>query len=59
MNSDVAPGTQQVIDGRLRVYHDGYWIKAYRVPADTLVAMEATNVSDARRLQSLTVGRRR
>ncbi len=24
-----------------RVYYDGYWIKAYEVPADTLLAREA------------------
>ena len=29
---------ERVIDGRLRVYHDGYWIKAYDVPANTLLA---------------------
>lgn len=29
---------ERVIDGRLRVYYDGYWIKAYDVPANTLLA---------------------
>jgi hypothetical protein len=38
MSSDIARGTQQVIQGRLRVYYDGYWVKAYTVPADTLIA---------------------
>jgi hypothetical protein len=27
-----------MIDGRLRVFYDGYWIKAYDPPADTLLA---------------------
>lgn len=29
-------GEKREIDGRLRVYYYGYWIKAYEVPADTL-----------------------
>jgi hypothetical protein len=33
-----AQGEERVIDGRVRVYYDGYWIKAYEVPADTLFA---------------------
>src|SRR5436190_1008400 len=36
MNSEIPNGTERSIDGRLRVYYDGYWIKAYPVPADTL-----------------------
>lgn len=36
---DVIPlGKKQVIDGQLRVYYHGYWVKAYEVPADTLLA---------------------
>lgn len=31
-----ADGTEKVIRGRLRVYYDGYWIKAYPTPSDTL-----------------------
>jgi hypothetical protein len=38
MSSEIATGTKKVIDGRLRVYYDGYWIKAYDAPADTLLA---------------------
>jgi hypothetical protein len=38
MTQEPAPGTERVIDGRLRVYYDGYWIKAYDVPANTLLA---------------------
>jgi hypothetical protein len=37
MEEDIETGTERVIDGRLRVYCDGYWIKAYPVPADTLL----------------------
>jgi hypothetical protein len=32
----IAHGTQQLINGRLRVYYHGYWIKAYPAPEDTL-----------------------
>lgn len=35
---ETTQGEERVIDGRLRVYYDGYWIKAYAVPADTLLA---------------------
>ncbi len=31
-----ALGEKREIDGRVRVYYYGYWIKAYEVPADTL-----------------------
>jgi hypothetical protein len=34
---EISWGTERVIDGRLRVYYDGYWIKAYAPPADTLL----------------------
>src|SRR5512142_1128237 len=37
MEEQIETGTERVIDGRLRVYYDGYWIKAYPVPADTLL----------------------
>ena len=37
MDSKISNGTERTIDGRLRVYYDGYWIKAYAVPADTLL----------------------
>ncbi len=35
---EITQGQERVIDGRPRVYYDGYWIKAYEVPADTLFA---------------------
>lgn len=31
-----ADGTERLIGGRLRVYYDGYWIKSYPTPSDTL-----------------------
>ena len=37
-DTPIAHGTQQVINGRLRVYYHGYWIKAYPAPEDTLSA---------------------
>jgi hypothetical protein len=38
MESSVPIGTKRVIDGRLRVFYFGYWVKAYDAPADSLVA---------------------
>jgi len=35
---EIPQGEQRVIDGQVRVYYDGYWIKKYDVPADTLLA---------------------
>jgi hypothetical protein len=34
----IAIGSERIIDGQRRVYCDGYWVKAYDVPADTLMA---------------------
>lgn len=34
---EIPQGEERVIDGVVRVYYDGYWIKAYAVPADTLL----------------------
>src|SRR3954470_6957490 len=36
MEEEIEVGSERVIEGRQRVYYDGYWIKAYPVPADTL-----------------------
>ncbi|HYQ01290.1 MAG TPA: hypothetical protein VER96_21610 [Polyangiaceae bacterium] len=35
---EIPQGEQRLIDGQLRVYYDGYWIKKYDAPADTLLA---------------------
>ena len=36
MTEPIPDGTERIIDGRCRVYFDGYWIKAYPMPSDTL-----------------------
>jgi hypothetical protein len=36
--ADLPEGTRCIIDGEERVTYDGYWIKTYPVPADTLEA---------------------
>ena len=36
MEPELQNGTERTFEGRSRVYYDGYWIKAYPVPADTL-----------------------
>jgi len=36
MEQQVPEGTVRSIEGRMRVYYDGYWIRAYAVPADSL-----------------------
>ncbi len=45
-----AAGTKRLIDGQWRVFHDGYWIKAYDAPADTLAAKKALIEALTRRL---------
>jgi hypothetical protein len=37
MSEHIPDGTERSIAGRLRVYYDGYWIKAYPMPSDTLL----------------------
>lgn len=41
MDETITNGTERLIDGRLRVHYDGYWIKAYPMPSDTLVEKRA------------------
>jgi hypothetical protein len=50
MDSAIPFGKKQVIDGRLRVYYHGYWVKAYEVPADTLLAKKRLIEGLTRRL---------
>jgi hypothetical protein len=50
MEHQIPSGTERVVDGRLRVYYDGYWIKAYEVPADTLLAKKKLIEALTRRL---------
>jgi len=49
-DSPISTGTQRTIDGQRRVYYDGYWIKAYDVPADTLTAKKRLIEALTRRL---------
>ena len=50
MSTTIQRGTKQVVDGRLRIYYDGYWIKTYDVPADTLRAKKHLIEALTRRL---------
>jgi hypothetical protein len=50
MESAIPFGRKQIVDGRLRVYYYGYWIKAYDVPADTLLAKKRLIEALTRRL---------
>jgi hypothetical protein len=43
-------GTKRLIDGVWRIYYDGYWIKAYQAPADTLTAKKRLIEALTRRL---------
>lgn len=43
-------GTEKVIDGQRRVHYYGYWIKAYEVPADTLLTKKRLISALTRRL---------
>jgi hypothetical protein len=50
MENVIPFGTTRVIDGRLRIFYYGYWIKAYEVPADTLLAKKRLIEALTRRL---------
>jgi hypothetical protein len=50
MDTEIAPGTKRLSDGIWRVFYDGYWIKAYEVPADTLLAKKRLIEASTRRL---------
>jgi hypothetical protein len=50
MDSAIPLGKKQTIGGRLRVFYYGYWIKAYEVPADTLLAKKRLIEALTRRL---------
>jgi hypothetical protein len=49
-DADVTQGEERMFEGRLRVYYDGYWIKAYQVPADSLLAKKRLIDALTRRL---------
>src|SRR6185369_2591848 len=46
----VMDGAKRAIDGCWRVFHEGYWIKAYDVPADSLRAKKGLIAALTRRL---------
>ncbi len=50
MENAIPFGKKEVVGGRLRVYYYGYWIKAYEVPADTLLAKKRLIEALTRRL---------
>ena len=50
MDQQIANGTLRIVDGRERVYTDGYWIKTYKVPEDTLQAKRQLIEALTRRL---------
>jgi hypothetical protein len=50
MDTDTPQGTKRMIDGQWRVFYDGYWIKAYEVPANTLLAKKQLIEALTRRL---------
>jgi hypothetical protein len=49
-DGDIPAGTRRQIGDQWRVFYDGYWIKAYDPPADTLAAKKALIEALTRRL---------
>jgi hypothetical protein len=50
MRESIKNGTRREIDGTLRVFYDGYWIKCYEPPADSLDAKRRLIEALTRRL---------
>jgi hypothetical protein len=50
MSESIPIGQRQIIDGRLRVFYFGYWVKAYDTPADTLLEKKRLIEALTRRL---------
>lgn len=50
MENEPTTGSKRLIDGQWRIYYDGYWIKAYEPPADTLLAKKRLIEALTRRL---------
>jgi hypothetical protein len=50
MDNPTLTGTKRMIEGRWRVFYDGYWIKLYEPPADTLAAKKSLIQALTRRL---------
>lgn len=49
-DSVIENGTRRLIEGRQKVYYDGYWVQAYDAPADTLLAKKQLIGALTRRL---------
>ena len=49
-DGEPAAGSKRQINGQWRVFYDGYWIKVYDAPADTLAAKKALIEALTRRL---------
>ncbi|HEY4188117.1 MAG TPA: hypothetical protein VGP07_23780 [Polyangia bacterium] len=50
MDGDISRGTLRKIEGRWRIFYDGYWVKAYDAPADSLIAKKKLIHALTRRL---------
>ena len=50
MAETIPAGTERIIEGRRRVYFNGFWVKAYDSPADTLHAKKQLILALTRRL---------
>jgi hypothetical protein len=49
-DGDLAPGTRRTIGGQERAFYEGFWIKTYPVPEDTLLAKKRLIEALTRRL---------
>jgi hypothetical protein len=50
MDTSATAGERRLIDGLWRVFYEGYWVKAYEVPADTLMTKKRLIEALTRRL---------
>jgi len=50
MESPIPPGTRRLVNGQMRVYYEGYWMKTYPVPDDTLAYKKTLIEALTRRL---------
>ena len=50
MKQAATPGEKRLMDGQWRVFYDGYWVKVYNPPADTLAAKKKLIEALTRRL---------
>ena len=50
MDTQIESGTLRDVDGRQRIFYDGYWVKAYQAPADSLTTKKQLIHALTRRL---------